>query len=56
MANAKREEVVLVFDCGATNLKAVAVDPQGEIVAQARVGPTVLSLRRAENLDGLSGT
>jgi len=34
MANAEREEVVLVFDCGATNLKAVAVDPQGRIVAQ----------------------
>lgn len=34
MATAEREEVVLVFDCGATNLKAVAVDPQGKIVAQ----------------------
>jgi len=35
MAAAGREEVVLVFDCGATNLEAVAVDPQGTIVAQA---------------------
>ena len=35
MATAEREEVVLVFDCGATNLKAVAVDPQGKIVAEA---------------------
>ena len=35
MAAAGREEIVLVFDCGATNLKAVAVDPQGRIVAHA---------------------
>ena len=35
MATAGREEVVLVFDCGATNLKVVAVDPQGRIVAHA---------------------
>jgi len=32
---ARREEVVLVLDCGATNLKAVAVDPEGKIVAHA---------------------
>jgi len=31
----KREEVVLVLDCGATNLKAVAVDPEGRIIAHA---------------------
>jgi len=35
MKVAKREEVVLVLDCGATNLKAVAVDPEGRIVAHA---------------------
>jgi len=35
VAKTNREEVVLVFDCGATNLKAVAVDPQGRIIAHA---------------------
>jgi len=35
VAKTHREEVVLVFDCGATNLKAVAVDPQGRIIANA---------------------
>ena len=35
MAESGREDVVLVFDCGATNLKAVAVDANGRIVAQA---------------------
>ena len=28
-------EIILVFDCGATNLKAVAINPEGKIVAWA---------------------
>jgi len=35
MAGVKREEVVLIFDCGSTNLKAVTVNLEGRIVAQA---------------------
>jgi len=31
----ENDEIVLVFDCGATNLKAVAVNSEGKIIAQA---------------------
>lgn len=36
-----KSELVLVFDCGSTNLRAAAVNPQGDILAQAncRNGP-----------------
>lgn len=30
-----KQEVILVLDCGATNVRAIAVDRQGKIVARA---------------------
>lgn len=32
-----KQEVILVLDCGATNIRAIAVDRQGKIVARASV-------------------
>lgn len=30
-----KQEVILVLDCGATNIRAIAVDRQGKIIARA---------------------
>ena len=30
-----KQEVILVLDCGATNVRAIAVDRQGKIIARA---------------------
>lgn len=30
-----KQDVILVLDCGATNVRAIAVDRQGKIVARA---------------------
>ena len=30
-----KQEVILVLDCGATNVRAIAVNRQGKIVARA---------------------
>ena len=32
-----KNEIILVLDCGATNVRAIAVDRQGHIVARAAV-------------------
>lgn len=32
-----RQDVVIVLDCGATNVRAIAVDPSGQVVAKASV-------------------
>lgn len=30
-----KRDVVIVLDCGATNIRAIAVNPQGVVVAKA---------------------
>ena len=40
-----KQEVILVLDCGATNVRAIAVNRQGKIVARA-------STPNASDIDG----
>lgn len=35
-----KRDVVIVLDCGATNIRAIAVDPQGVVVAKAVMATT----------------
>ncbi|XPE39977.1 FGGY family carbohydrate kinase [Shigella flexneri] len=38
-----KQEVILVLDCGATNVRAIAVDRQGKIIARASTPTPVIS-------------
>jgi L-fuculokinase len=48
-----KQEVILVLDCGATNVRAIAVNRQGKIVARAST-PNASDIAM-ENNTGTSG-
>lgn len=48
-----KQDVILVLDCGATNVRAIAVDRQGKIVARAAT-PNASDIA-TENSTGISG-
>lgn len=48
-----KNEVILVLDCGATNVRVIAVDRQGKIVARAQPPTPVSAPRRTPR--GTSG-
>ena len=51
----KPEEVVVVFDCGSTNLRVVAIDSYGKIVAQTSF-PNSPKPQSGSNPEWLFGT
>ncbi len=48
-----KQEVILVLDCGATNVRAIAVNRQGKIVARASTPMPAIS--RWKTTPGTSG-
>ena len=48
-----KQDVIPVLDCGATNVRAIAVDRRGKIVARASTANA--SDTAAENSAGISG-
>lgn len=43
-----KQDVILVLDCGATNVRAIAVDRQGKIVARASTANASDIVRRGD--------
>lgn len=50
-----KQEVILVLDCGATNIRAIAVDRQGKIIARAATAnASDIAIENSARTSGLS--
>ena len=49
-----KQEVIPVLDCGATNVRAIAVDRQGKIIARAST-PNASDIAPQKTVSGISG-